>query len=169
MEPLTLALMAGGSFLSAAGNIIGGISAKNEAKLNAFNMEIERTQNETFAMQQAEARRDEYDAATQANIAMFSASGRDIGSDRSIEAFLKKQKETVGKDLVRMANQSASQSSASRQGASSVRTAGRNALVGSLFSAAGSTATGLSQYNQSKTGGQSSSPKQVRPKARPSK
>ena len=37
--------------------------------------------------------------ATEANVAMFYASGRDVGSDRSVEAFLAKQKEIAATDL----------------------------------------------------------------------
>jgi len=145
-------LLLASTAISAGGQIMGGMAAKAEADAAAFDTEIERTQNEVSAMQQAAARRDEYDMATQANIAMFSAAGRDIGSDRSIEAFLSKQKEVAAQDIGRIADQTAAQSSAYERRSSSQRTAGRNARTASLISAAGTVTTGLYKYNQVKTG-----------------
>lgn len=151
MDPMTLYLLAS-TAISAGSQIMGGMAAKAEADAAAFDTEIERTQNEVSAMQQAAARRDEYDMATQANIAMFSAAGRDIGSDRSIEAFLSKQKEVAAQDIGRIADQTAAQSSAYKRRSSSQRTAGENARTSSLISAAGTAASGLYKYERVKAG-----------------
>ena len=148
--PFLLVALAASTAVTAYGQVKAGQAAKKEADTAAFDTEIERTQNEASAKQQANARRDEYDMATQANIAMFSAAGRDIGSDRSIEAFLEKQKEVAAEDLSRMSNQATAQSSAYGRRASSQRTAGKNARTSSLINAAGTVATGLYQYNKLK-------------------
>ena len=68
---------------------------------------------------------------------------RDISSDRSVQAFLEKQKETVAKDVSRIGRQSQIQSMQSRQQAAQERRAGREAFIGSLFSAAGTYQKGL--------------------------
>ncbi len=150
MDPATImaAAAVANTVISIGSQIFGGMAAQAEAEADAFDTEIERTQNEVSAKQQAIARRDEYDMATQANIAMFSAAGRDIGSDRSIEAFLSKQKEVAAKDLGRIANQTAAESSAYERRASSQRTAGRNARTSSLINAAGTATSGLYEYQQ---------------------
>ena len=82
-----------GAFMSAKASMEAGKAKEDAARMDAFNTETEREQGEVLALQQAASRRYEYDLATSTNVAMFAASGRDIGSDRSVEAFLEKQKE----------------------------------------------------------------------------
>lgn len=81
-----------GAGISAYASIQAGKAKEDAARMDAFNTETEREQGEVLALQQAAQRRYEYDIATKTNVAMFAASGRDIGSDRSVEAFLEKQK-----------------------------------------------------------------------------
>lgn len=135
MNPLIIA--------SAFGSILGGIAAEDESKMAAFDTETQRTEGEALALQQAAVRREEYDRATEANVAMFYASGRDVGSDRSVEAFLTKQKEIVGKDLGRISEQSAAESRARNIEAMSLRRRGANARRASLFQAIGTIGQGI--------------------------
>ena len=146
MNPMT-ALMLGGTAVSIFGTIAGGIGAQQEAQLGAFNVETENIQNKTLAMQQAQARRAEYESATKSNLAMF-AMGQDIGagSGKSVQAFLDAQKEIVAKDLGRIQDQAQMQSLRSIQMAAAERKRGQNALVSALFSAAGQAGTGAYQY-----------------------
>ena len=144
MDPITL--MAAGSTVAAIGTILGGIGAKQEAELNAFNIETDRLLNRVSAMQQASARMEEYESATASNIAAFSAMGRDIGSDRSVEAFLNRQQEIATRDVERIARQSAFQDLQSNMQALAERKRGQNALYSSLFSAAGQAGQGVYQY-----------------------
>ena len=150
MDPFTM-MMLGSSVLSAGAQIAGGIGARRTAQLNAFNMETEAKLNKAQAMQMAQARIDEYDSASSSNIAAFAAAGRDIGSDRSVKAFMDRQKEIIGKDLGRMDTQAQFQQVQLRQQAAGERRAGRDALISSLFSAAGTTASGISDYQKTKT------------------
>jgi len=140
------ALMAAGSTVAAIGTILGGIGAKQESELNAFNIETDRLLNRVSAMQQASARMEEYESATASNIAAFAAMGRDIGADRSVEAFLNRQQEVATQDVERIARQSAFQDLQSNMQALAERKRGQNALYSSLFSAAGQTGQGVYQY-----------------------
>ena len=140
------ALMAAGTTVAVIGTILGGIGAKQQADLSAFNIETENIQNKTLAKQQAQARREEYDSATQTNLAMFAAMGRDIGSDRSVQAFLDRQEAIVARDVGRIQDQAQMQNLRSIQMAAAERKRGQNALVSSLFSAAGQAGTGIYQY-----------------------
>ena len=99
-----------GAGISAYASIQAGKAKEDAARMDAFNTETEREQGEVLALQQAANRRYEYDLATEANVAMFYASGRDVGSDRSVEAFLAKQKEIASTDLSRIDFQRVSQS-----------------------------------------------------------
>jgi len=135
-----------GTAVSAGGQVLAGIGAKSTSELNAYNMKTEKLLNQTQAMQAAQARREEYDLATASNIASFAAAGRDIGQDRSVEAFLKRQKEIMGKDLGRMQTQTRMESVKSDMAAMAERRRGRNALISSLFQAAGTVGQGIYKY-----------------------
>lgn len=149
MDPITM-MMLGSSVLSAGAQIVGGVGARRTAQLNAFNMETEAELNKAQAMQMAQARMDEYDSASSSNIATFAAAGRDVGSDRSVKAFMDRQKEIIGKDLGRMDTQAQFEQVQSRQQAAGERRAGRDAQTASLFSAAETLGSGLYKYQTAK-------------------
>ena len=144
-------LMAIGATVQVLGEILGGIGAKKEADLAAFNIETERKFNSAAASQQAEARMEEYDIATSTNIASFAASGRDIGSDRSIKAFLDKQKEIASEDVGRLQDQEERQSNQYKAEAARTKRSGKTALASSLFKAAGKASSGYTDYKSVKT------------------
>lgn len=128
---------------------MAGIGAKKEAELNAFNIQTQKTQNKTQAMQAAQARREEYDLATASNIATFSKA-TDLSS-RSVEAFLERQKEIVGEDITRIAQQTRAEDLAADMRVLAEKRRGRNTLYSSLFNAAGTIGEGLYQAKQTKT------------------
>lgn len=142
LPPIMLAMTA----VSAAGTVAGGIGASRSAKLNAYQMETDKKFNQAQAMQVAQARREEYDLATATNLASFAAAGRDIGQDRSVEAFLQRQQEIIGKDLGRIQNQTNWDDVKSDMAAMAERRRGRNALTSSLFQAAGTVGQGIYNY-----------------------
>ena len=123
------------TLISAGGTILGGISAKQEAELTAFNIETQKRENKVLAMQQARARREEYDLATASNVAAFAAAGRDVGTDRSVQAFLERQKEIIAQDLGRIDQQAQFEGSRMDLAAMTERRRGRNVLYASLFPA----------------------------------
>ena len=91
-----------------------------------------------------QTRREEYDLATSANIAAFALQGRDITIDRSVEAFLEKQKEIARQDTGRIARQTDIEDLRADMMAMAEGRRGRNALYASLFNAAGT--IGEAQY-----------------------
>ena len=140
-----------GAGISAMASIQAGKAKEDAARMDAFNTETEREQGEVLALQQAAQRRYEYDIATKTNVAMFAASGRDIGSDRSVEAFLEKQKEIAATDLSRLAQQRQMEASARTREALALRRAGKNAKRASLLQAAGTMARGIQDYQTTRT------------------
>ena len=143
-DPITMIMLAT-SAVSAGGQILGGIGAKKSSDLNAFNIETDKKLNKVQAMQESEARRAAYDVATASNIAAFAAMGR-AQSDNSVQAFLKRQRETFGEDIGRAQMQTAIQSRKSDIAASTEKRRGRNTLLASTISAAGTVGQGVMQY-----------------------
>jgi len=139
------------SAISAAGQFAAGMGAQQEAQLNAFQMQTQKKENQVTAMQQARARREEYDLATSANLAAFAAQGRDIGADRSVEAFLRRQEEIAGQDIGRIARQTRAEDLRADMMAMAEKRRGRNALYSSLFSAVGTMAEAGYQYKKAQT------------------
>ena len=132
-----------GAGISAYASIQAGKAKEDAARMDAFNTETEREQGEVLALQQAANRRYEFDQATEANVAMFYASGRDVGSDRSVEAFLAKQKEIASTDLSRLAQQRSIEANARTREAMALRRGGKNARRASMLKAAGTVAYGI--------------------------
>jgi|DEB0MinimDraft_6_1074348.scaffolds.fasta_scaffold03243_5 hypothetical protein len=145
MEPITMAMI-GASALSVFGQISAGVAQREASKLNAFQIKTDQALNKTQAMQMSRARKEEYDLATSANIAAFAAAGRDVGSDRSVQAFLDRQKEIIAQDTGRIDQQIQFQNMKSKSAAMAERRRGDNALTASLFSAVGTASQGIYQY-----------------------
>jgi len=145
-DPITMIMLATAA-VSAGGQILGGICEKKSSDLNAFNIETDKKLNKVQAMQESEARRADYDLATASNIAAFAAMGR-AQSDNSVQAFLKRQKETFGEDIGRAQMQTAIQSRKSDIAASTERRRGKNTLLASTISAAGTIGQGAMDYDR---------------------
>jgi hypothetical protein len=152
MDPITAAIMLGSTALSSVGTIMGGKAAEKEAQLNAFGIETEAVLGKAQALQQSQARMRDYELATSANIAAFAASGRDVGADRSVAAFLDAQKETLGEDIKRGNNQMRIDQLGSRQSAAAERTRGKNVKSASLIQGVSTATSGLGDYSSAKQG-----------------
>jgi len=139
-------LMLGSSVLGAVGQIAAGKAQQEASRLNAFQIKTDKVLNKAQAMQMSRARREEYDLATSANIAAFAAAGRDVGSDRSVQAFLERQESLVGEDIGRIARQQNIEGMKAEMAAMAERRRGQNAYASSLFSAAGTMAQGIYDY-----------------------
>ena len=137
--------------ISAGGQLMAGRANRDAARLTAYNIETEKIANSALATQQANARREEYDLATSANLAQFAAQGRDIGSDRSVEAFLRRQKEIVGQDIGRIGTQVQMENLKLRPEAAQERLRGSTAYTSSVFSAIGTIGEGIQRYQQTRT------------------
>lgn len=137
--------------ISAGGQLMAGKASRDAARLTAYNIETEKIANQALATQQANARREEYDLATSSNLAQFAAQGRDIGSDRSVQAFLERQKEIVGKDIGRIGTQVQMENLKLGSEAAQERLRGSTAYTSSVFSAIGTIGEGIQRYQQTRT------------------
>jgi len=101
------ALFIASSIVSTVGGFAGAQGQAASAELNAFNIETQKVRNEGLAIQRANDRYRQFKLAESANRALLSgAMGRDIGgADRSVAAFLQRNRETAYRDLDRMESQ----------------------------------------------------------------
>ena len=138
-----------GQAISALGSILGGIGRQQEAQLNAFNMDTEKVLNDAQAIEVVNARRREYDLATESNIATFYKGG-DASASRSVEAFLKASKEIFADDASSVANQTFRENLKLEMAKQTEKRRGRNALIASFFDAASTAAEGYVGYKRVK-------------------
>jgi len=132
--------------IGAVGQIAAGQAQKQASELNAFQIETDKEMNKVQALQASRARREEYDLATSTNVAAFSAAGRDVGTDRSVEAFLERQKEVIAQDVGRIDQQTQFENMKASMAAMAERRRGRNALSAAMFSAVGTASEGIYRY-----------------------
>ena len=161
---LTLASAA----VSAGGSLLGGIGAKKSADLDAYNIKTQQILGESEAIDQSNRRMEEYKYNLSSNIANFFAAGRDVGSDRSVKAFLDRQKEVAMEDVATSERMKFLESGRMKAEAASVRTEGKARMASATINAFTTMAGGLYQYNQIKIpSGQSAAPStSLRPRAR---
>lgn len=168
-------LFAAATAVSAGASVVGGIGASRTAKFNAwqtefagrlesFNIETERKLSIAEATQRHNDRLELYRENLSANIASFAAAGRDIGgSDRTVAAFLERQKEVAAGDTSRsdfmgqitsqkMMAESLSALYAGQQRAAAIRAEGRAMALSSVVNAFSTVAGGLYNYNMIRTG-----------------
>ena len=100
---LLLAATIASTGLSVLGSFGAAKTARLEAGVNVANMEAQKAVSEAEARQRSADRMEMYNSNLSANIAQFAAQGRDVGSDRSVKAFLERQKEIAGQDIGRSA------------------------------------------------------------------
>ncbi len=137
--------------IGAVGQIAAGQAQKQASELNAFQIETDKEMNKVQALQASRARREEYDLATSTNVAAFSAAGRDVGTDRSVEAFLERQKEVIAQDVGRIDQQTQFENMKASMAAMAERRRGRNALSAAMFSAVGTASEGIYRYQTTRT------------------
>jgi len=174
---------------SAGGQVAGGIGAARTAKFNswqaefagrleAFNIETERKLSMAEAAQRHNDRLELYRENLSSNIAAFASAGRDIGgSDRTVAAFLERQKEVAAGDTTRsdfmaqitsrkMQAEALSARASGAQRAAAIRAEGKAAAISSAIGAFTTVAGGLYQYNMIRTPAPTRSTT-VRPRANP--
>jgi outer membrane murein-binding lipoprotein Lpp len=186
--PIPFLLLAA-TAVSAGTQISGGISAARTAKFNAsqtefagrleaFNIETERKLSMTEAAQRHNDRLELYRENLSSNIASFAAAGRDVGgSDRTVAAFLERQKEVAAGDTNRsdfmayiqsqkMMAEAISAKAGGQQRAAAIRAEGKAAAISGVIGAFTTVAGGLHQYNMIRTPAATRSTT-VRPRANP--
>lgn len=145
-------LQLGGAVISAMGQMQAGRAQKRAAELNAYNIETDRERSKAEARMRHNDRLEQYRSNLSANIASFAASGRDIGTDRSVAAFLERQKEIAASDTARSDFMGAAEAAKMTAQAAATRAEGRAAMTAARIGAFTSLANGIYRYNQIKTG-----------------
>lgn len=138
-----------GSAISAFSAIQQGKAAKTQAYAEAQQYKAERQMNELQTQQRHNDRLASYNSALATNEAWFAFAGRDA-SDRSVRAFLDRQKEIAYTDLSRSATQGFMESEKLRYQSDLSILRGRNAYRAGMMSAASSITSGLFKYQQIK-------------------
>jgi hypothetical protein len=137
--------------LSAYGQMQAGKSAARSAQINAYNLETQRVMSQAEALQRHNDRLDQYRSNLSANLATFAAQGRDIGSDRSVAAFLEKQKEVAASDTARSDLMGFMEANKFQAEAASVRREGQAQQTAARINAFTTLAGGLYRYQQTRT------------------
>ena len=148
----TVAAVAGlaGSAISAAGQIQAGQATLTESQINAKHLRNEMEMNKVVAKQNISERIRNYEQNVSQNIAQFAiGSGR---ADRSVEAFMMAQKETVGKDIKAMGQQSYLQSLSDKSAVAAERARGKGAYTAAKIGAATTLLGGINNYYTTKGG-----------------
>ena len=122
MDPVTIMAIAG---IGAVGQIAAGQAAQQSAELDAFNIETQKELAKTESLQRHNDRLEQYRYNVKANIAAFSAMGRDVGDDRSVSAFLERQREVATQDTRRSDLMGVFEAMKLQQKATTTRTEGR--------------------------------------------
>lgn len=143
------ALQAIGTVVSVYSTIQQGNAARADAQRQASLYQAERKTNELQVLQRNNDRLARYDAALATNTAWFAFAGRDA-SDRSVQAFLDKQRQVAYTDVSRSTTQGFMEDEKLRFQRDLTLTRGRTAQQTSLVSAASTITSGLFQYQQIK-------------------
>lgn len=151
MDPFTIAFLAS-SAISTVGGLVGAAGQAKAAKLNAFNMETQRVQNDAIAAQRANDRYEQFKLAESANRALMAgAMGRDLGgADRSVAAFLKRNRESAFQDMDRIETQRQMDSLNMQMQAASERRRAGDIMASGVVNAFTSVGTTLMGYHQIK-------------------
>jgi hypothetical protein len=187
--PFLPALFLASTAISAGSQVAGGIGAARTAKFNswqtefagrleAFNIETERKLSMAEAAQRHNDRLELYRENLSSNIASFAAAGRDVGgSDRTVAAFLERQKEVAAGDTKRsdfmaqitsqkMQAEAMSARAGGAQRAAAIRAEGKAAAISAGIGAFTTVAGGLYQYDLIRTPAASRSTQAFAPRPR---
>lgn len=138
-----------GSALSAFSSIQQGNAARADAQRQAALYEQERQLNKLETLQRHNDRLNQYDAALATNTAWFAFLGRDA-SDRSVRAFLDKQRSVAYTDVARSDTQGFMEGQKLQMQGQLALSRGRAAQRASQLTALSSFTSGLYRYSQIK-------------------
>jgi hypothetical protein len=149
MDPFTIAFLAAKA-VSTAGSLIAAKGQADSARLNSFNIQTQKELNDAAAMQRANDRYEQFKLAESANRALLAgAMGRDIGGeDRSVAAFLKRNRESAFSDMDRMETQRQMEGLNFELQAQSERRRAKDIMFSGVVNAFSSAASTMMQYDQ---------------------
>lgn len=138
-----------GAAFSAFGSLQAGQAAAQQGRAQQAMYEQERRQNEIETLQRHNDRMAAYDSARASNLAWFAFSGRDP-SDRSVKAFLDKQRQVAYTDVARSDAQGFAEGAQLAFQGQMARASGRAKQQGYRIQALTTIASGLHNYNLTK-------------------
>lgn len=138
--------------VGAAGQMAAGQAAEEASKLDAFNIETQREVSKAEAWQRHRDRLEQYRTNTKANIAAFAASGVQVKSDKSVGAFLDRQKEIATEDTKRSDMMALFEQMKLTQQATATRIEGRARRQAAMIGAFTTMAQGIADYQDTKGG-----------------
>ena len=136
--------------LSVYSKIQEGRAARRQAQFNREQYEFSAKQQELEALEQSNIRIREFNSAQSANRAFAAFSNRDP-SDRSLKAFMDRQKEIAYSDVSAIESQALIEASQKRRLADMEGQKARSAIRQSYLGAASAIASGLYRYHIYKT------------------
>jgi len=137
---------------SAFGQMAAGQAAQESAELDAFNTETQRELSKVETLQRHNDRLEQYRYNVKANISAFYAAGRDVGSDKSVSAFLQRQKEVVAEDTGRSDLMGFFEQMKLQQQATTMRVEGRARKQAATIGAFTTMAQGIADYSSTGKG-----------------
>ena len=135
---------------SAFGQMAAGQAAQESAELDAFNTETQRELSKVETLQRHNDRLEQYRYNVKANISAFYAAGRDVGADKSVSAFLQRQKEVVAEDTGRSDLMGFFEQMKLQQQATTIRTEGRARKQAATIGAFTTMAQGIADYTDTR-------------------
>lgn len=145
-----MAIQAIGTTLSVFSSIQSGRIKRSEAEFNRKQLEFKAKMQKVEAAEKANLRLRDFDSAQASNRAFAAFIGRDPG-DRSMKAFMDRQKEIAYQDAEALESGALIEASQTRRMAAMEGDRGRNAIVESYFNAGSAITTGLYRYHVYKT------------------
>jgi len=144
-----LGLQIAGTLLSAASAIQGGKAAAQEAAFNRYQLQLQARQTKIEATQRSNQRLRELASAQSSNLAFMGLLNRDP-NDRSLKAFMDRQKEIAYKDSDEIQSMGMMKASQQIMSANMQAVKAKNALQAGYLGAASSIVSGLYRYQQIK-------------------
>ena len=138
--------------IGALGQMAAGQAAQESAELDAFNTETQRELSKVQTLQRHNDRLEQYRYNVKANISAFYAAGRDVGSDKSVSAFLERQKEVVAEDTGRSDLMGFFEQMKLQQQATTMRVEGRARKQAATIGAFTTMAQGIADYSSTRKG-----------------
>jgi len=145
-----MAIQTIGTTLSVFSSIQSGRDNRSEAEFNRKQLEFKAKMQKVEAAEKANLRLRDFDSAQASNRAFAAFIGRDPG-DRSMKAFMDRQKEIAYQDAEALESGALIEASQTRRMAAMEGERGRNAIVESYFNAGSAITTGLYRYHVYKT------------------
>lgn len=148
-----LALQVAGTALSFASTIQSGRAARNQAVFEQEQLAFKAKQDEVVSLERINIRNAQFAANESVNRATFFSGLNRDPSDRSVKAFLAKQKDIAGRDVSTIESQTFIEASQTRLASAAAGARGRAAYYSSLLGAGSAVASGLFRYEEYRTTG----------------